>query len=320
MTTTIAITPPPKRRRLSRAARVGPFVERLYQRYHRPALIGSDPLTWPRAYDRPADREVVAFVAAALAYGNVRQIDRSLHDLFGRVGRSPSAFARDFVPGKSDRALEGFYHRFNTDRDLSALFHLIGQMLRGWGSIEAFWESVQDDRDHGDIADRAARFIHAALELDLDPYYPAIKSTKRPSFLYLLPQADGPSACKRLNLFLRWVVRPDDGIDLGLWTVEKPSALEFPIDTHILRLSKYLGATRRKDAGAKTRREVTAFFRRIDPADPVRFDFSLCRLGILGHCPPKQQLDLCRQCELRPECLRYRRLAPPGERRALAKA
>lgn len=284
----------------------------MHRRYHRPEFIGRDPLRWARAYDEPADREIAAFLASSLAYGNVVQIDRSLADLFKRIGRSPAAFARNFVPGKSDAALDGFYHRFNTALDLCALLHLLGQMLREHGSIQGFWaaaNSIPAEDKFADIAVRAGRFIDRALALDFDRYAAHVGSPPKLPFLYLMPSAAGTSACKRFNLFLRWVVRPDDGIDLGLWTFEHSRDLQYPVDTHILRLSKYLGATRRKDAGAQTRREITNYFRHIDPDDPVRFDFALCRLGILRHCPTRQNLEHCTPCDLKPECLRHQRLA-----------
>lgn len=290
-----------------------PFLEATYARLHRPEWIGADPLRWARAYEPREDREIAAFLAASLAYGNVRQIERSLADLFRRLGRSPARFARDFVPGRSDRALRGFYHRFNDERDLSALLHLLGQMLRAHGSLEAFWHAAQPaGGEQAPLAERAGRFMDAALKLQTAPYFESVARGDRSSLLYLLPDAAGPSACKRFFLFLRWVVRPDDGIDLGLWRSLSPADLEFPVDTHILRLARYLGATRRRDAGARTRREITAFFRVLDPADPVRFDFSLCRLGIEKICPTRQDIEACRPCDLRPVCLRHASLAWPG--------
>src|SRR5690606_2798785 len=122
----------------------------------------------------------------------------------------------------------------------------------------------------------------------------------------------GPSACKRFFLFLRWMVRPEDGIDLGLWDCVSPAELEFPVDTHVLRLARYLGATTRNDAGARTRREITACFRCFDPDGPVRFDVRLCRLGIEKICPPRADLARCEGCDLRPACLRHEALNRQG--------
>lgn len=289
------------------------FLERTYSRFHKPRWIGADPLAWPRAYDDPADREVAAWLAGALAYGNVRQIERSLAGLFRRLGRSPARFVRNFTPGQSDRALAGFYHRFNDARDIAALLHLTGQMLRRSGSIEAFWHEAQpaNSRDEP-IELKAGRFMDAILALEAGPYYPQLRRGSRDSVLYLLPDVAGPSACKRFFLFLRWVVRPDDGIDLGLWNEVSRAELEFPVDTHVLRLARYLGATSRNDAGARTRREITAYFREFDPTDPVRFDFSLCRLGIERFCPTRSDLARCDTCDLRSVCLRHEALTCTG--------
>jgi uncharacterized protein (TIGR02757 family) len=289
------------------------FLQRTFERYHHARWIGKDPLAWPRAYDAAADREVAAFLASSLAYGNVVQIDRSLGNLFRRLGRSPAAFARNFVPGRDDHALEGFYHRFNTSEDLALVIHLIGQMLRKEGSLENFWQAAQlEDRAHAPLEVRAGRFMETILELDSEPYRQGLVRGSKASVLYLLPDAGGPSACKRFFLFLRWMARPDDGIDLGLWRCISPADLEIPVDTHILRLGRYLGATARNDAGARTRREITGFLRRCDPEDPVRFDFSLCRLGIEKICPTRADVERCAPCDLQPVCLRHEALTCRG--------
>ncbi len=271
--------------REERRRKLGRWLEHVFHQYHEPDAIGLDPLGWARRFDRPDDREVAAFLAATLAYGNVVQIHRTLEDLFGRLGPSPARFAHEFIPGRSDRALEGFHHRFHRACDLAALIHLIGQMLRGWGSIENFWQAGDGIEAGGDVTRRAGNFVRRALGLDLEPFRRWLGDPPRASFLHLLPRADGPSACKRLHLFLRWMVRPDDGLDLGLWRCESPAQLLYPVDTHILRVGRLLRATRRRQADARSRDEITAFFRRFDPDDPVRFDFSLCRLGMLHPGP-----------------------------------
>ncbi len=299
------------------------YLKQLHSRWNHPRHIGMDPLRWPRMYKSREDQEIASFLAASLAYGNVIQINRSLENLFKRMGRSPSAFARNFRPGKSDAKLDGFYHRFNTSRDLAALIHLLGQILRGWGTLEAFWSDAQRKELSTDVlsfASHAGRFISKMRQLDFTPYIrnerlQSGKERPRDSLLYLLPEASGSSACKRLNMFLRWVVR-DDGVDLGLWKSVPPAQLEYPVDTHILRIASYLGATRRKTADARAREEITAFFRRISPEDPVQFDFSLCRMGILKQCPRRSEIERCESCELKPACGNYRKLVKSEVRRA----
>lgn len=290
-----------------------PFLEGLVHRFHRSSQIGLDPLSWPRSYEAVPDREIAAFIASALAYGNVRQIHRSLERLFRRMGRSPARFVRDFTPGRSDREIEGVYHRFNGERDISLFLHLLGQILRSHGSLENFWIAAQPSHeDPLRIEKQADRFVSAFFELETTPYLPRLSRADRSSMLYLLPNVGGHSACKRFFLFLRWMVRPEDDIDLGLWRAVSPADLEYPLDTHILRLSRYLGATSRKDASARTRREITDFFRRFAPRDPVRFDFSLCRLGIERVCPTRSDRAKCETCGLRPVCLRHEAMTHRG--------
>src|SRR5690606_11926433 len=111
--------------------------------------------------------------------------------------------------------------------------------------------------------------------------------------------------CKRHTMLLRWMVRPADGLDLGLWTWAGPHRLLMPVDTHVLRLGGHLGLTTRRPATLATSREITAALRAIDPRDPTRFDFALSRLGILSECPARERLELCAPCELRPACRRH---------------
>jgi uncharacterized protein (TIGR02757 family) len=118
----------------------------------------------------------------------------------------------------------------------------------------------------------------------------------------MLTSPDDGSACKRLNLFLRWMVRPDDGVDLGPWTALTPADLVVPLDVHVLRISRFLGLTRRSDASWRTACEVTDGLARLDPADPVRFDFALSHLGISGACRGARHPDACPLCPLDPVC------------------
>ena len=134
----------------------------------------------------------------------------------------------------------------------------------------------------------------------------------KPSFKHLTSNPARGSACKRWFLFLRWMVRPADGLDLGLWRRATPAKLLYPVDRHVLRIANNLGVVSSKQASLRVARAITAFFREIDPADPVRYDFALCHLGILGACPTAPDVARCSICELAPMCQLRRRL----ERRA----
>ena len=120
---------------------------------------------------------------------------------------------------------------------------------------------------------------------------------------FLLPSPEEGSGCKRLNLYLRWMVRRGDGLDLGLWTSVHPRQLLMPVDTHVARIAAYIGLTRRMSPGWRMTEEITASLRRLDPGDPVRYDFALCRLGILDACPRRRNPVICADCPLEPVCL-----------------
>ena len=153
-------------------------------------------------------------------------------------------------------------------------------------------------------------FSTRALATDLRPAYG--RMPKRPGVCYFFPRPSAGSACKRLNLFMRWMVRTDQ-IDLGVWTNVRPSRLIVPLDTHVIRVGRCLRLTRYISPGWKMAAEITASLRAIDPADPVRYDFSLCHLGMMNACGFRRaQKDS--QCPLRGVCRPVVRTRPPFRR------
>ncbi|HEY6461178.1 MAG TPA: DUF2400 family protein, partial [Polyangiaceae bacterium] len=128
----------------------------------------------------------------------------------------------------------------------------------------------------------------------------------------------GPSGSKRLLLYLRWMVRPADGIDLGLWPVP-PARLLVPVDVHIHRLARNLGLTKRPELSWRTTEEITAALARFDPADPTRYDFSLCHMGMLQHCPSRRDAARCEGCGVQPVCVHWRAAAPRAAESATRK-
>lgn len=292
-----------------RARLLAPFLESLARRYHHPRYLGSDPLVVVRSFDDPADREVAALFAALLAYGSVKQINGSLARLFALMGGRPGRFVRDFHPRRSAAALRDFKHRFTDGEDVAVLCHLLAQAMADAPLGERF--AAMSAPGDTDLAPAAARFFSSILSLDTEPVAPRARIMAKQGFRHFIPNAAGTSASKRIHLFLRWMVRPDDGIDLGLWPGVAPARLLVPVDTHILRVGGYLGLLRHKTNSLAASREITAALLTVDPADPVRFDFSLCRLGILGACPPASRIELCRDCEMHDPCARRRRLDRP---------
>lgn len=275
-------------------------LDALYARYGS-SFLHTDPVGFPRAYTAPEDREVVAFVTSALAYGRVPQIRSSVSRLLAVMGDRPAAYVRGFDPRSGRRALRGFVHRFNDARDAGLLFWYLRQMLESHGSIEGFF--LSPGRPAGeDIGTALASFVGRALALDCSPYYPSGRLPRRAGVRFFLPSPEDGSTCKRLNLFLRWMVRPDDGVDLGTWTGVDPARLVIPLDTHVSRIAGYIGLTSRRTVDWTMALEVTGRLRKLDPCDPIKYDFALCRLGILEACPRRRDPLKCAGCGLREIC------------------
>jgi len=256
--------------------------------------LGNDPLLFPRRYLRPADREVVALLSSLFAYGRVEQVGRNLERLLETLGDEPAAALTSLSPGDGPvrRELAGWKHRFNDENDVMALLFAIGTTLRNEGSLESLF--VAGDTGGSDLLTALTAFA-SAIRLRGDAARPGAGW----SFLVSDPAKGGAS--KRWNLFLRWVVRPGP-IDLGLWSRVSPARLTLPMDAHLARITRYLGLTRRKTNDWIAAREATRALARIDASDPTRYDFALCRLGVLDICRARPEKSLCDRCALSECC------------------
>jgi len=265
-------------------------LEKLYRKYNYRSLIKPDPLQFVYHYSSSADMEIVAFLASALAYGRVQQIEKSLTDLFGRMGSSPFEFVLNFSP-QQRKQLQGFKHRFTTGDNISDLLALLKKILIEYGSIEKFFLAGYKKTDTN-IIPALSNFCNSLTRM-----YTAEHNGKMGRGLkYLLAGPAGASACKRLNLFLRWMVRDDD-VDTGLWKLVDRAKLIVPVDVHMARLSAILGFHSRKTVSLATAVEITQAFAEIEPADPVKFDFALSRIGIVENCTGRIRKQ-CIDCEL----------------------
>ena len=272
--------------------------------------IAFDPIEFPHRYSDPRDIEVVALLSASLAYGRADLFRPKINGLLHGMGSSPAAFVSELTPRGAGKLLRGFVYRFNVGTDIAVLLMGIGRILRQLGSVEALF--VEQLRAHPHLHGALSGFTAglrdvpmAALRRELGP---------ERGLDHLIPSPLGPGAAKRLNLFLRWMVRGPDGVDFGIWPSVSTSILLIPVDTHVGRIARYLGLTRRMDLSWKTAEEITAALRKVDSQDPVRFDFALCHHGMSGACPPIQRLESCSRCLLLPSCRLGRRLLARNRR------
>jgi uncharacterized protein (TIGR02757 family) len=286
-------------------------LDALYEQFNLEHVV-SDPIWKVRRFARPDDREVVGFCAAALAFGRVQSVLQSIEGLLAVMGPSPAAYVRAFEPGRDRRQLEHLVHRWTRGADLAALVWLLRQMLDADGSIEGFFARGLDP-DAEDVQSALQSFSTRACALDVRAVYG--RSTPKPGVGYFFSRPSSGGACKRLNLFLRWMVRKD-AVDLGVWTRVRPAQLVVPLDTHVIRVGRCLGLTRYASPGWRMAADITRSLRRIDPLDPVKYDFSLCHLGMMNACGfHKPQKDT--QCPLRGACRPASR--PAATKRAFAR-
>jgi uncharacterized protein (TIGR02757 family) len=239
-----------------------------------------DPVWRVHRFQRRDDREVVAFIASALAFGRVQSVLNSIEGMLAVMGPSPAAFVRGFEPARDRDRFAHLVHRWTNGADFAALVWILHQMIERSGSIENFFvEGLAPDAI--DVGAALQSFSTRALALDVSAVYG--RRRPKPGVAYFFSKPSSGGACKRLNLFLRWMVR-EDRVDLGVWTKVKPAQLIVPLDTHIIRVGRCLRLTKLKSPGWRMAADITAALRVIDPVDPARFDFSMCHLGMMNAC------------------------------------
>lgn len=242
------------------------YLERLYSELNHRGFVHPDPIEFLYEYQEGPDREIVALVASSLAYGRVEQILASVNRALEAMGPSPSAFAADSSPASLARAFSGFKHRFTTGAEMARMLAAVREVLAEHGSLEALFALGVSEGDET-VVPALCSFVKR------------LRLPGEDGTCSLLPVPERGSACKRLNLFLRWMVRSDE-VDPGGWDSVSPSMLVVPLDTHMHRFARLAGFTSRKAADLRTAIEVTRAFARFSPDDPVKYDFSVTRMGI----------------------------------------
>jgi len=236
--------------------------EKIYKKYNRKKFVSPDPLEFLYKYKNDQDVEIVGLVAASLAYGRVAQILKSVNIILEKLSPSPKEF---LIKEKNLKILfKDFKHRFSTGNDIADMLEGVKKIINKHGSLQNCFINGYSEKDESVIP-------------ALSAFVEEIKGNKKDA--YLLPSPEKGSACKRLNLYLRWMVRKDK-VDTGAWDKVKKSKLVIPLDTHMFNIAGIFGFTNRKQANLKTAIEITNAFKKICPKDPVKYDFALTRFGI----------------------------------------
>jgi len=249
------------------------------------STITPDPLELVLRYSDPLDQEVAGLLAAAFAYGRADIVVANVGRVLDAMLPSPYVYLKTFERAEGEKRFAGFAHRFQKTPELVTLLACIADAIHEHGSLGQLFRTCYRAEDD-DIGPSLARFV---------------ETMRTRSIEYLLTSPNDGSACKRMNLYLRWMVRRTSP-DLGLWTFVDPAKLVMPLDTHIHRIATFLGLGKRKSADWKAARAITDRLAKFNPSDPVRYDFALCRLGILDFCSRRRRKENCDVCLLRDVC------------------
>jgi uncharacterized protein (TIGR02757 family) len=235
--------------------------------------ISPDPLQFLHLYKDKKDIEAMGFIASIFAYGNVTQIINILNRFIQLSNNKPYAFILDFK--REDLSKETLIHRFYSKEDISDFFVLLSKAYRQYDSLKELF-LMNYDPASANLKEAISGFSGYFIE-----NYKKINNKKELSIgsRFMFPLPEKGSACKRINLFLRWMVRKDD-LDFGLWKEIPASELVIPVDTHVARISRSLRLTKRKNVSWKMAEEITEKLKKFDPEDPVKYDFAICHIGM----------------------------------------
>jgi uncharacterized protein (TIGR02757 family) len=285
----------------ARAARLRGALDALYRGYDYEVRAGADAIRFPQRYADPLDREIVALLAASLAYGRVDLFAPWIERLLGWLGSSPRVFVRDFDPARQAAVFAPFHYRFTRGPDVAAAILAIQRLIVRHGSLREAFLSGYSDSDP-DVGPALTRFAAALLVQDFRPV-----GMRRPThgLRHLFPQPGDGGACKRWHLFLRWMVRRDYP-DFGDWPEVSPAKLVIPLDTHIANMAHAVRLTPLRSRTARMAADITASLRLLDPADPVKYDFALCHTRMRGDCRDRRDAEVCPGCGLRAVCRHWR--------------
>jgi uncharacterized protein (TIGR02757 family) len=268
------------------------ILNKLYREHNFKERLKHDPIEFPHRYSAPEDIEVAGFIASCLAYGKVNLFKQVIENILNICGRHPAEFIVNFNYRKDKKYFKGISYRFNKERDILSLIYILVKTLKKWGTLRALFYQYYKE-EHEDIGEALKNFVGFFLEVDTSSVYG--RNIKPNGLTQFLPSPENGSACKRMNLFLRWMVRTKD-IDFGIWDKIPPSKLIIPLDTHIAKISHCLGLTKRNTADWRTAKEITNALKRFDPDDPLKYDFALCHHGISGLCKGQENATACTEC------------------------
>lgn len=243
-----------------------------HYRYFDKSKISPDPLEFPHRFNNYYDIELSAFLSSIFAYGNIAQIINFLEKIHNILSPSPYNFVMNFNPQKESKKFNTLVYRFYEPYDIITLFITLKKIYSEYGKLKSFFlngKISEEIKMKGQILDFSQNMLRLIRK----------KYDITPGIKFMFPDPKQGSACKRINLFLRWMVRKDE-LDFGLWNEIPTSKLIIPVDTHVANISKMLGLTDKKNVSWFMAEEITENLKKFDPEDPVKYDFAICHIGM----------------------------------------
>ncbi len=249
--------------------KVKDFLDSILRKFNRKDYLHTDPIGLVHSYSDPEDQEIVALIAAMFSYGNVTSIRKAVRQILKPLNPDPSKKLRALRTRDLNTFWRGVYYRFYSEQDILFLISSLSTALQEEGRLRQMFRSCWD-------GDSRSSILQFQTKLKERGGASTFKSYGH-RFMFSNPFQ---GTAKRWHLFLRWMVRKDD-IDLGLWDFIPKNSLILPLDTHLFDISRQLGLTTKNSASLRVALEVTEQLKSFDPEDPLKYDFALCRLGIL---------------------------------------
>jgi uncharacterized protein (TIGR02757 family) len=243
-----------------------------HYKYFDCSKISPDPIEFPHRFSNYYDIEISAFISSLFAYGNLKQIMSSLEKIHNVMKNNPFGFVKTYNYEKHAKLFKSVKHRFYTGNDIIRLFLLLNDVYKNYSSLKNLFLLYHSEKDIN-LKESISLFSNRLLEL-------MSKSGEiTQGIKFMFPDPAKRSACKRMNLFLRWMVRKDE-LDFGIWNEISPSQLVIPVDTHVAKICKQLKLTKQKNVSWKMAEEITGQLKKFDRNDPVKYDFAICHIGM----------------------------------------
>ncbi|MFH1198476.1 MAG: TIGR02757 family protein [bacterium] len=243
-----------------------------HYRYFDYSQISPDPLEFLHRYKNFYDIEIAGLISSVFAYGNVKQIMNTLEIIHQKIESKPFEFLTGYKIKDGLKLFKDVRHRFFTSEDIAHFFKGLAKIYTAYGSLNYLFLLYYFDKEKN-LKNTISCFSNNLADFVSENF----KLT--PGIQFMFPDPQKGSACKRMNLFLRWMIRNDE-LDFGLWKDISPDKLVIPVDTHVAKICRELKLTKRKVVSWQMAEEITDYLKKFDPADPVKYDFAICHIGM----------------------------------------